>query len=549
MSANAAIDPDEIDYPEWDEDLGSWIAGSVQITKTASGGLTINIAAPAGPRAVPLPKAPPFATSKEPIHLAQEFLKHTPPILRWAGLWWQLLPGHSIYKHIDDEIFEAKIGFFLHTCCVDVTQRDGSTIRERVKSEKKRIAEVVKALTIIVRRVFDAPPCWVPDTQVQFDPRDVVACPNGLLHLPTQTLMPANPDLFITAGISTDYDPTAPTPAEWLKFLDQVWPTDQDSIDTLQTIIGHFLSLDTRYHKIFVLIGPPRSGKSTIARVAIDGLLGVGNVAHPTLGSFERNFGLEELIGKSVAVVGDARMGGRADQAAIVERLLSISGEDALTIDRKYRQAVTVRLSTRLFIISNEPPRVSDVSAAIASRFLVLETKNSFLGQEDHTLEPRLLNELPGILNWAIQGWARLRQSDKFHQPASGQETLDEMRDLSSPMNEFVRECMTVNPLAHVEIPKAYAAWEAWCKANGIQGIGTKNRFARDIRVVVPHVKRTSGKRNGLTVYSYHGIGLASGHSHLQSVPTTRALKPTRDPVTNVVYPEHVRDMDLDDDL
>ena len=51
--------------------------------------------------------------------------------------------------------------------------------------------------------------------------------------------------------------------------------------------------------------------------------------------------------------------------------LLSISGEDTLTIDRKYREPWTGRLPTRFMILTNELPRFSDSSGALASRFVM----------------------------------------------------------------------------------------------------------------------------------------------------------------------------------
>ena len=63
----------------------------------------------------------------------------------------------------------------------------------------------------------------------------------------------------------------------------------------------------------------------------------------------------------------------------VVERLLSISGEDTLTIDRKYRDPWTGQLPTRFLVISNELPRFGDASGAIATRFVML-TLRTLLG-------------------------------------------------------------------------------------------------------------------------------------------------------------------------
>ena len=165
-----------------------------------------------------------------------------------------------------------------------------------------------------------------------------------------------------------------------------------------------------------MLVGPKRSGKGTIARV-LRGLVGTENVCGPTLASLGTNFGLWPLLGKSIAQISDARLGGRADQAAIVERLLSISGEDALTVDRKILESITCKLKTRIMLLTNELPRLLDSSGAFASRLIVLQLRESFYGREDHELIDKLLAELPGILVWAIEGWYRLHQRRRFLQP------------------------------------------------------------------------------------------------------------------------------------
>ena len=86
-------------------------------------------------------------------------------------------------------------------------------------------------------------------------------------------------------------------------------------------------------------------------------MLGRLNVAAPTLTSLATHFGLQVLIGKPVAIISDARMGKQTPVSVIAERLLSISGEDQLTVDRKYKDPWTGYLPTRFMILSNELPR------------------------------------------------------------------------------------------------------------------------------------------------------------------------------------------------
>src|SRR5262249_4640942 len=99
----------------------------------------------------------------------------------------------------------------------------------------------------------------------------------------------------------------------------------RENIATLQEWMGYLLTPATRQQKILMMIGPPASGRSTIARI-ITALIGPDNVASPDLASFAEQFGLSPLVGKTVAIVGDARLSNRPDSAQIVGRLLRIVG-------------------------------------------------------------------------------------------------------------------------------------------------------------------------------------------------------------------------------
>ncbi len=136
-------------------------------------------------------------------------------------------------------------------------------------------------------------------------------------------------------------------------------------------------------------------------------MVGKKNVAGPTLNSLSGDFGMAPLIGKSLAIISDARLSGR-DGNIVVERLLSISGEDTLTVNRKYKDQWCGKLPSRLHVISNELPKLGDASAAIVGRILLLPLSQSWLGKEDYDLELRLHSELSGILNWCLDGLERL---------------------------------------------------------------------------------------------------------------------------------------------
>jgi putative DNA primase/helicase len=373
---------------------------------------------------------------------------------------------------------------------------------------KYKIANLTDALQAVCHLDADlSAPVWLDPLLER--PGDVVAMENGLLDLGSRELVPHTPAFFVHHALPFAYDPKASAPVRWSRFMAELWGDDGEAIDTLAEVMGYILAGGTGQQKMFMLVGPKRSGKGTIARV-MAGLLGAHNTAAPTLASLRTNFGLAPLIGKPLAVISDARLGTRVDGLVAVERLLSVSGEDAITLDRKYREPWTGRLPTRFLILTNELPRFTDSSGALASRFVLLTLSETFYGQEDPMLTDQLLAESPGIFNWALEGLDRLLERGYFQQPASGSEALRHLEDLSSPVGAFVRDMCETGPAHEVGKDELFEAWKRWCADEGQDKPGTKAVFTRDLRAAVPGLIPRRPREGDRRRQVYQGIRLRS---------------------------------------
>ena len=217
-----------------------------------------------------------------------------------------------------------------------------------------------------------------------------------------------------------------------------------------------------------------------------------------------------------LAIISDARFVGK-NSNIVVERLLSISGEDTLTVNRKYRNQWTGKLPSRLHVISNELPRLGDASTAVVGRIVLLLLSRSWLGKEDHELEHRLRLELPGILNWALAGLERLtvNNDNRFTRLPSAEEAIIAMRDLASPVAAFVREKCEIGVSHEVKVDLIYGSYKTWCEDNE-HPKASKQIFGRDLRAAVPSVRKTRPRNDEHSRHHvYSGIRLipASGHS------------------------------------
>jgi len=398
----------------------------------------------------------------------------------WSGQAWQLIPDEEfrggLVRHLADQ---------------------GHRITRDVIGN---VLECVRAECMLAGTVEQ--PSWLSG-QGPWPAAETLATASGLLHLPAVaagrrrrgSLHPLTPDYFSGNVVPYGFDPKAKCP-KWENFLRELWPKDGQSINTLQEWFGYCLLGDTRQQKIFGLIGPPRSGKGTIATV-LRNVLGERNAAGPTLSSLTSPFGLSPLLGKTLAIISDARLGARSDIAQVVERLLSISGEDAITVDRKYLEPVTVRLRTRFVLLTNELPRFHDTSGALVNRFILLRLVESWLGREDKDLGEKLLAELPGILNWAIEGYRQLRKRGHLVQPRSGKQLVGELGALTSPVGTFVGEWCVTGPNHRVECRELYAGWQQWCIQKGHRYVTNEQTFGRDLRTVLPGLKTSQRRVSG----------------------------------------------------
>jgi putative DNA primase/helicase len=274
---------------------------------------------------------------------------------------------------------------------------------------------------------------------------------------------------------------------------------------------GYIVSGRLDLHKILLMVGPTRGGKGAIARV-LGALVGRQNVCGPTLTSLGTDFGLAPLIGKPLAVISDARFSGK-NSNVVVERLLSISGEDTLTVNRKYREQWNGKLPSRLHVISNELPKLGDALTAIVGRFVLLRLSRSWLGKEDRELEGRLRQELAGILNWSLDGLRRLTVTNesRFTHLESAEEAIVAMRDLASPVSAFIREQCAVGPNREIERDNLYRAFKEYCEEGEYPKL-SKAVFGQHLHAVVPGIgKGRPGPREKRRLV-YVGIALRTSN-------------------------------------
>ena len=90
-------------------------------------------------------------------------------------------------------------------------------------------------------------------------------------------------------------------------------------------------------------------------------------------------------------------------------------------------------------------------------------------------MREQLLEELPGILNWSIEGLKRLSRRGMFEEVNFMKEAIEELRLESNPIEGFFKEHIEADTHAKWQVEKSeiYNKYDNWCRINGNKALSS----------------------------------------------------------------------------
>ncbi|MGE5612713.1 MAG: phage/plasmid primase, P4 family [Bacillota bacterium] len=465
-----------------------------------------------------------FNPSTHPQNAADWWLKHSGHrlVTQGAYVFYEYVGDH--YRRLsEDELDKAQRQFWNGRLC---SAPDPSKPPVEVKVKRGMIGELIAAISasalvkVAEPGVREVVASQMVDVPVLRHPIGFVPFRNGALDIIDGSLVPCDPSCFNTWRISADYVPGAWDRADspqWVKFLESLgWTEDTDEYRLLRQIFGWILSGETRLHKIGLLIGPKRAGKGTILKL-IQRLMGDGAVGFD-LGQLDEDFGLQNLLGRTVAIDDDARFDTYSKRT--VGRLLRISSFGISDVNVKNKPRLSTVLPVRMLAATNEAPKFNEASDALAGRFVVLKLTKTFYGAEDPFLDDKLAAEVAGIAKWAVEGYRDLVDNGlAFSETAAGEVVKQDIADMGNQVRLFVEESGLVidterNAAGYyrwrTEIATLYTAYESWAQMSGNRAL-SRQSFVHDFLTAYPECEKRkaaiAGKR-GSSVWHILGVRL-----------------------------------------
>lgn len=477
---------------------------------------------------IPAPRQP----SEVAELLLHTLAEHQYHLINWKQQWWLYGPNSngayaSISPSDERSIFQSWIRNALRGALYASTNGENVHAWSPTNSLINEIIEAMSDYTHLPEHIPSN--TWIsgiPDDYPQLNaaqPRELYTCENGIIwyppaHLRDQGQEPIiadhTPEFFTTKRINCAYTPGhednwggGGKPRRWIQFLDESFGNDDDAKRTLQEWFGYVVSGRTDLQKMMLILGPTRSGKGVIAHILTQLLGGKKFIDSLTLQRLNEQFGLSSMLAKSLALIPDARI--TSGTKNLVQRLLSITGEDIISVNRKNKPEINTQIEARIMVMSNEMPTFRDASLALAKRMLILNMRQSHYGNEDPQLKNKLEGELTGIFHWALEGLARLdANKGEFTIGDDSAELKQDMEDDMSPVQQFVREHCELAPEFRENKEVMYNVWLAWAGDHGVSGIGSKAQFTRELEACGKGIQRSRYRIDGVLTYGYSGVKL-----------------------------------------
>ena len=251
----------------------------------------------------------------------------------------------------------------------------------------------------------------------------------------------------------------------WKKSILEIFEGSVDKVSLLQEFFGQCLTRDVKKEMALLLLGESKSGKSTILNT-LQYMMGEENTSTVGLEYVINPVYTSQMIGKLVNIDTDVSKKAQ-DYEANFKRI--VTGEKVKCND-KYETPFDFRPFCKMVLSANDFPKIADHSSAFYNRLIVIPCNRAFSPSERNiNLREQLLEELPGIFNWAVEGLVRLEKRGNFEDLEVTHEAVEELEAENNPAYQFFNEHVEVDFSDGIYVTKQelYNKYKSWSQQSG----------------------------------------------------------------------------------
>lgn len=320
---------------------------------------------------------------------------------------------------------------------------------------------------------------------------------NGLFNLSDEKLYPHSAEVFTTNELPYDFDPEADCP-RFKKYLDEVFFDDKELISFIQEAVGYTLYKGIPLPALFFLIGPGSNGKSVFMDVLIY-LLGEHNTCSISLNNLSEPIYLSDLFGKMLNISAETPQRKKFN----TDIIKAVVAGDMVTGKALYKDPFRFRPFAKHFLSMNKEPAIDDTTHGMWRRIYIIPFMRKFSKTEmDTDLREKLKKELPGILNWALEGYRKLRKKHFILDETQKMEALKQQYQKGcSSVLSFLSEKIVIKSGSKITLKEAYESYIQFCTSEGHRYPEKKSEFRLMLDRNDYRVERSTKDANQICIY------------------------------------------------
>ena len=272
-----------------------------------------------------------------------------------------------------------------------------------------------------------------------------IAVANGVWDDEEKRLLPFTPELVFTCKLGVGFNPNA-NDVQILEPDGSVWCVEDwfrsinsnpDNVHFLWDVLGMVVRPNRLWSKaIFLYSDRGNNGKGTYCEL-MRNILGKGQYASIDIESFKRPFSLTKLVEVQAVIADENAVGGFIDDVSNFKA--AITG-DAIQIDRKYKDPITIRFYGMVVQCINGFPKVKDQSPSFLRRIVMVKMDQNFEGKEKKYIKQDYITRKE-VLEYILKKLLLMDISeDTVEVPVSSAQLLQEYREYNDPVFEFWNE-------------------------------------------------------------------------------------------------------------
>lgn len=262
--------------------------------------------------------------------------------------------------------------------------------------------------------------------------------------------------------------------------IDENGDPDPELIQVVQEMFGFYLIEDKRAEAFFFLYGEGSNGKSVMLNVLED-MVGSDYTSHVDIESITSNrFASSTLVGKKMNIVREEE-----SRYIRIDKLKTFISGEPVMMERKNEGMFSYVPSTKFIFSTNKLPSFQGIDYALKRRLNFIPFLRRFEPHEkDHALGDKLWEELPGIVQWAIEGAKRLIANNfAFTKSIQMADFMMRFEDSVSSPRQFIHECYLEDESSFITNDELYAHYKEWCMLNGRKTVSS-NTFIEELKQV-----------------------------------------------------------------